>query len=53
MAIELPGEVVSFLSVIGIDRPTVHADEVGESAPHARGFAQGAGSSYRAAVSSG
>ena len=39
MAIELPGEVVSFLSVIGINWPQVNEDKVREFASHVREFA--------------
>ncbi|MFD8595646.1 WXG100 family type VII secretion target [Kitasatospora sp. NPDC059646] len=40
MAIELPGEVVEFLSFIGINWPTVNEDKVREFASHVREFAQ-------------
>ncbi|MFF2806596.1 WXG100 family type VII secretion target [Streptomyces sp. NPDC058000] len=40
MAIELPEEVVSFLSLIGINWPTVNEDKVREFASHVREFAE-------------
>ncbi|MFD8479560.1 WXG100 family type VII secretion target [Kitasatospora sp. NPDC059673] len=40
MAIELPGEVVEFLSFIGINWPTVNEDKVREFGSHVREFAQ-------------
>ncbi|MGW4381031.1 WXG100-like domain-containing protein [Kitasatospora sp. NPDC004531] len=40
MAIELPGEVVEFLSFIGINWPTVNEDKVREFGAHVREFAQ-------------
>jgi uncharacterized protein YukE len=39
MAIELPSEVVDFLSVIGINWPQVNEDKVRELATHVRDFA--------------
>ncbi|MDH6125837.1 WXG100 family type VII secretion target [Kitasatospora sp. GP82] len=39
MAIELPGEVVSFLQFIGINWPSVNEDKVREFASHVREFA--------------
>ncbi|GAA1370716.1 WXG100 family type VII secretion target [Streptomyces beijiangensis] len=39
MAIELPGEVVSFLQFIGVNWPTVNEDKVREFATHVREFA--------------
>ncbi|KJK56345.1 WXG100 family type VII secretion target [Saccharothrix sp. ST-888] len=41
MAIELPGEVVSFLQFIGINWPQVNEDKVREFASHVREFADG------------
>ncbi|MEV0094290.1 hypothetical protein [Streptomyces sp. NPDC050738] len=38
MAIELPGEVVSFLQFIGVNWPTVNEDKVREFASHVREF---------------
>jgi uncharacterized protein YukE len=40
MAIELPGEVVSFLQFIGVNWPNVNEDKVREFAAHVREFAQ-------------
>jgi uncharacterized protein YukE len=39
MAIELPGEVVSFLQFIGVNWPNVNEDKVREFATHVRDFA--------------
>jgi outer membrane murein-binding lipoprotein Lpp len=39
MAIELPGEVVSFLQFIGVNWPNVNEDKVREFASHVRDFA--------------
>jgi uncharacterized protein YukE len=39
VAIELPGDVVSFLQFIGINWPTVNEDKVREFASHVRDFA--------------
>ncbi|MFC1409788.1 WXG100 family type VII secretion target [Streptacidiphilus sp. N1-12] len=39
MAIELPGEVVSFLQFIGVNWPRVNEDKVHELATHVRDFA--------------
>ncbi|MGE7433652.1 WXG100 family type VII secretion target [Kitasatospora sp. NPDC001175] len=47
MAIELPGEVVSFLSFIGINWPTVNEDKVREFASHVREFADSIDSAHR------
>ncbi|MCP2308062.1 WXG100-like domain-containing protein [Kitasatospora paracochleata] len=47
MAIELPGEVVSFLSFIGINWPTVNEDSVREFASHVREFAQNVESAHQ------
>lgn len=47
MAVELPGGVVSFLSVIGINRPTVNEDKVREFASHVREFAQNVESAHQ------
>jgi uncharacterized protein YukE len=40
MAIELPGEVVSFLQFIGVNWPNVNEDKVREFAAHVREFAE-------------
>ncbi|MGW1751863.1 WXG100 family type VII secretion target [Streptomyces sp. NPDC002092] len=40
MAIELPGEVVSFLQFIGVNWPNVNEDKVRELASHVREFAE-------------
>ncbi|MGK4580346.1 WXG100 family type VII secretion target [Kitasatospora sp. HPMI-4] len=47
MAIELPGEVVSFLSFLGINWPTVNEDRVREFASHVREFAENIDSAHR------
>ncbi|GAA5014626.1 WXG100 family type VII secretion target [Kitasatospora paranensis] len=47
MAIELPGEVVSFLQLIGINWPTVNEDKVREFASHVREFAQNVESAHQ------
>ncbi|MEU9129271.1 WXG100 family type VII secretion target [Kitasatospora sp. NPDC048540] len=47
MAIELPGEVVSLLSFIGINWPTVNEDSVREFASHVREFAGNVESAHR------
>ncbi|MCP2313276.1 WXG100-like domain-containing protein [Kitasatospora paracochleata] len=47
MAIELPGEVVEFLSFIGINWPTVNEDSVREFASHVREFAQNVESAHQ------
>ncbi|MER8183392.1 WXG100 family type VII secretion target [Kitasatospora sp. NPDC094015] len=47
MAIELPGEVVSLLSFVGINWPTVNEDKVREFASHVREFAQNVESAHR------
>ena len=47
MAIELPGEVVSLLSFIGINWPTVNEDKVREFASHVREFAESVESAHR------
>ncbi|GAA0680017.1 hypothetical protein GCM10010193_37130 [Kitasatospora atroaurantiaca] len=47
MAIELPGEVVSFLSFIGINWPTVNEDKVREFASHVREFAENVESAHQ------
>ncbi|WP_408649642.1 hypothetical protein [Kitasatospora sp. CMC57] len=46
-AIELPGEVVSLLSFIGINWPTVNEDKVREFASHVREFADNVEESHR------
>ncbi|GAA0691859.1 hypothetical protein GCM10010193_53020 [Kitasatospora atroaurantiaca] len=46
MAIELPGEVVSLLSFIGINWPTVNEDAVREFASHVREFAENVDSAH-------
>lgn len=40
MAIELPGQVVSFLQFIGVNWPNINEDKVREFASHVRDFAQ-------------
>lgn len=40
MAIELPGQVVTFLQFIGVNWPNVNEDKVREFASHVRDFAQ-------------
>ncbi|MFF8374424.1 WXG100 family type VII secretion target [Streptomyces lydicus] len=40
MAIELPGQVVSFLQFIGVNWPNIDEDKVREFASHVRDFAQ-------------
>ncbi|MGW9078332.1 WXG100 family type VII secretion target [Streptomyces kronopolitis] len=40
MAIELPGQVVSFLQFIGVNWPDINEDKVREFASHVRDFAQ-------------
>jgi uncharacterized protein YukE len=47
VAIELPGEVVSLLSFIGINWPTVNEDKVREFASHVREFAENVDSAHR------
>ncbi|GAA0665895.1 hypothetical protein GCM10010193_16690 [Kitasatospora atroaurantiaca] len=47
MAIELPGEVVSLLSFIGINWPTVNEDKVREFASHVREFAENVESAHQ------
>ncbi|WP_282202055.1 WXG100-like domain-containing protein [Kitasatospora fiedleri] len=47
MAIELPGEVVDFLSIIGINWPTVNEDKVREFAGHVREFAENVDASHQ------
>ncbi|MFD0573115.1 WXG100 family type VII secretion target [Kitasatospora gansuensis] len=47
MAIELPDEVVTFLSFIGINWPTVNEDKVREFASHVREFAENVEESHR------
>ncbi|MFB7667575.1 WXG100 family type VII secretion target [Kitasatospora sp. NPDC056138] len=47
MAIELPDEVVSFLSFIGINWPTVNEDRVREFASHVREFADNVDAAHR------
>lgn len=39
MAIELPGPVVSFLSLVGAGRPNANDDKVRDFAAHMRDFA--------------
>lgn len=51
MAIELPGEVVQFLSVIGINWPTVDEDKVREFGAHVREFAQNLDAAHEASTS--
>ncbi|WP_055585152.1 WXG100 family type VII secretion target, partial [Peterkaempfera griseoplana] len=47
MAIELPGEVVSFLQFIGINWPSVNEDKVREFASHVREFGQSVESTHQ------
>ncbi|MFJ9523362.1 WXG100 family type VII secretion target [Kitasatospora sp. NPDC101801] len=47
MAIELPDEVVTFLSIIGINWPTVNEDKVREFASHVREFADNVEAAHR------
>lgn len=47
MAIELPDEVVTFLSIIGINWPTVNEDKVREFASHIREFADNVEAAHR------
>ena len=47
MAIELPGEVVSFLQFIGVNWPQVNEDKVRELASHIREFATNVDSSHQ------
>ncbi|MEV4556771.1 WXG100 family type VII secretion target [Kitasatospora sp. NPDC049285] len=47
MAIELPGEVVSFLSIIGINWPSVNEDSVREFASHVKEFAENVESAHQ------
>ena len=51
MSIELPGPVVDFLSVIGINWPNVDEDKVREFAGHVRDFATNLDSAHQAATS--
>ncbi|MFG2697222.1 WXG100 family type VII secretion target [Kitasatospora sp. NPDC048407] len=51
MAIELPGEVVEFLSFIGINWPTVNEDKVREFGSHVREFAQNVESVHQQSTS--
>ncbi|MEV7119464.1 WXG100 family type VII secretion target [Kitasatospora griseola] len=51
MAIELPGEVVEFLSFIGINWPTVNEDKVREFGAHVREFAQNVESVHQQSTS--
>ncbi|MDT7710785.1 MAG: hypothetical protein QOG20_6392, partial [Pseudonocardiales bacterium] len=47
MAIELPGEVVSFLQFIGVNWPNVNEDKVREFAAHVREFAENVDSTHQ------
>ncbi|GGR02010.1 WXG100-like domain-containing protein [Kitasatospora griseola] len=51
MAIELPSEVVEFLSFIGINWPTVNEDKVREFGAHVREFAQNVDSVHQQSTS--
>jgi uncharacterized protein YukE len=51
VSIELPGPVVDFLSVIGINWPNVDEDKVREFAGHVRDFATNLESTHQAATS--
>ncbi|MEY9849279.1 hypothetical protein [Streptacidiphilus sp. MAP5-3] len=51
MAIELPGEVVSFLQFIGVNWPQVNEDKVREFASHVREFAQNIDDTHQQATS--
>ncbi|MBM9506046.1 WXG100-like domain-containing protein [Actinacidiphila acididurans] len=50
MAIELPGPVVSFLSVVGISWPNVNEDKVREFASHLREFASAVDTTHQQAT---
>ncbi|WP_329586294.1 WXG100 family type VII secretion target [Kitasatospora sp. NBC_01250] len=50
MAIELPGEVVSFLQFIGVNWPNVNEDKVREMASHVRDFATKVDSTHQAST---
>ncbi len=51
VSIELPGPVVDFLSVIGINWPNVDEDKVREFAGHVRDFASNLDSAHQSATS--
>jgi uncharacterized protein YukE len=51
VAIELPGEVVSFLQFIGINWPQVNEDKVREFASHVREFANNVQETHQASTS--
>ena len=51
MSIELPGPVVDFLSVIGINWPNVDEDKVREFAGHVRDFASNLDAAHQGATS--
>ena len=50
MAIELPGPVVSFLSIIGVDWPNVNEDRVRDFASHVREFASAVDTTHQQAT---
>ncbi|MEZ0065302.1 uncharacterized protein YukE [Streptacidiphilus sp. MAP12-20] len=51
MAIELPGEVVSFLQFIGVNWPQINEDKVREFASHVREFAHNIEDTHQQATS--
>lgn len=51
MSIELPGEVVGFLNLIGVQWPAVDEDQVRMFAQHVRTFAENIDSTHQAATS--
>jgi uncharacterized protein YukE len=51
MAIELPGPVVSFLTIIGVDWPNVNEDHVRTFATHIRDFANAVDTTHQSATS--
>ncbi|WP_037605536.1 WXG100-like domain-containing protein [Streptacidiphilus rugosus] len=51
MAIELPGEVVSFLQFIGVNWPQINEDKVREFATHVREFAHNIEDTHQQATS--
>jgi uncharacterized protein YukE len=50
MAIELPGPVVSFLNIIGVDWPNVNEDHVRDFASHVRTFASAVDTTHKNAT---
>ncbi|MER7988170.1 WXG100 family type VII secretion target [Streptomyces noursei] len=51
MAIELPGQVVSFLQFIGVNWPDINEDKVREFGSHVRDFAQKVDDAHRDSTS--